>query len=178
MQPLSITLQGITNDDTDQGIDTWRTVTLPLIRKLCGIEDGLELQIVRRGARPGGGGEVCLRVPVIREVPSIRWTDEGMVKRIRGVAYSTKVSSQNTNRWELPVSPLSALLLLCISMHGLSTSVYAWCHTALVYLIMDAQAHRSTGQVLAVHALNSVCKTVCFSLVSWKQFGRTASGEI
>ncbi|CAD7704662.1 unnamed protein product [Ostreobium quekettii] len=97
-KPLSITLQGITNDDTDQGIDTWRTVTLPLIRKLCGIEDGLELQIVKRGARPGGGGEVRLRVPVVREVPSIKWTDEGMVKRIRGVAYSTKVSPQNTNR--------------------------------------------------------------------------------
>jgi RNA 3'-terminal phosphate cyclase len=32
VQPLSITLTGITNDGTDPGIDIWRTVTFPLLR--------------------------------------------------------------------------------------------------------------------------------------------------
>lgn len=47
---------------------------------------------------PGGGGEVQLRVPVVRELASLDWTDEGMVKRIRGVAFSAKVSPQSANR--------------------------------------------------------------------------------
>lgn len=55
-------------------------------------------QVVKRGARPLGGGEVVLRVPIMKTLPPISLTDEGMVKRIRGVAYSMKVSPQNTNR--------------------------------------------------------------------------------
>ena len=105
-------------------------------RKL-GVEEGLELLVKRRGARPLGGGEVVLRVPVLRQMPPVSLTDEGegwgrlegnctvktryealamplylqsdplpfflttstgMVKRIRGVSYSMKVSPQNTNR--------------------------------------------------------------------------------
>lgn len=54
--------------------------------------------MVRRGARPLGGGEVQLRVPFVKQLTTIQMTDEGMVKRVRGVAYSMKVSPQNTNR--------------------------------------------------------------------------------
>ncbi|GLC44223.1 hypothetical protein PLESTB_000754400 [Pleodorina starrii] len=97
-KPLSITLRGITNDETDPGVDTFRTVTLPLLRKALGVEDGLELRVVSRGAAPGGGGEVALRVPLVKQLGAISMEDEGMVKRIRGVAYSMKVSPQVTNR--------------------------------------------------------------------------------
>ena len=51
-------------------------------------------QIVKRGAPPLGGGEVLLRLPVIKQLPPVSLTDEGMVKRIRGVAYSARVSPQ------------------------------------------------------------------------------------
>lgn len=92
MQPLSITLKGITNDHVDPSVDTWRTVTLPLLRRAAGLDDaGLELKIIRRGSRPGGGGEVQLRVPLIKQLPLVNMTDEGMVKRIRGIAYSMRV---------------------------------------------------------------------------------------
>lgn len=92
-QPLSITLKGITNDHVDPSIDTWRTVTLPLIRRAAGLEESaaVECKIIRRGARPGGGGEVQLRVPLIKQLPRLDMTDEGMVKRIRGIAYSSRV---------------------------------------------------------------------------------------
>ena len=34
----------------------------------------------------------------VRSVRSVDWTDGGLVKRVRGVAYSTKVSPQVSNR--------------------------------------------------------------------------------
>jgi RNA 3'-terminal phosphate cyclase-like protein len=97
-KPLAITLRGITNDTVDPGMDTWRTVTLPLLRSLSGLDDGFELRIARRGAPPRGGGEVMLRLPVLRSLPPITLLEEGMIKRVRGVAYSMRVSPQTTNR--------------------------------------------------------------------------------
>jgi len=97
-RPLGITLKGITNDHIDPGVDVLRTVTLPLLKRLGVDDNGLELKVVKRGARPLGGGEVVLRVPIMKQLPLINLTDEGMVKRIRGVAYSMKVSPQSTNR--------------------------------------------------------------------------------
>ena len=38
-----------------------------------------------------GGGEVIVKLPIIKEMPPISLTDEGMVKRIRGIAHSMKV---------------------------------------------------------------------------------------
>ena len=62
LQNLTATLEGITHDDRDTSVDILRSVTLPLVSRLCGIEDdGLELKVVRRGAAPDGGGKVCDR---------------------------------------------------------------------------------------------------------------------
>ena len=54
---MSITLTGITNDSLDPCVDTFRTVTLPMLQRV-GIDEGLELRINKRGAPPLGGGEV------------------------------------------------------------------------------------------------------------------------
>jgi len=89
-RPVTATLRGVTNDALDVGVDTFRAVTLPLMKRL-GVEDGLELRVVRRGAAPLGGGEVEVRVPQVKALPAISLTDEGMIKRVRGVAYSMKV---------------------------------------------------------------------------------------
>jgi RNA 3'-terminal phosphate cyclase-like protein len=105
--PLSITLRGITNDAVDVGVDMWRTVTLPLLRQIVGshgddssIQGSFELKIVKRGSSPLGGGEIQLKVPIIRKktIPPISMLEEGLVKRVRGIAYATKVSPQTTNR--------------------------------------------------------------------------------
>jgi RNA 3'-terminal phosphate cyclase-like protein len=74
---LAITLRGITNDAIDCGVDMWRTVTLPLLRQVTGADDGFELKIVKRGAPPGGGGEVFLRLPTLKQLPPINMVEEG-----------------------------------------------------------------------------------------------------
>ena len=49
MQPLSVTLRGITNESNDPNVDVWRTATFPLIRRLLALEDADSLSLkVRR----------------------------------------------------------------------------------------------------------------------------------
>eukprot|EP01118_Nematostelium_gracile_P001486 TRINITY_DN1153_c0_g1_i1.p1 TRINITY_DN1153_c0_g1~~TRINITY_DN1153_c0_g1_i1.p1 ORF type:complete len:372 (-),score=84.18 TRINITY_DN1153_c0_g1_i1:62-1177(-) len=95
--PLNIVLNGITNDNTDVSVDLIRTVTLPTLRHF-GIEEDLQLKISKRGAPPNGGGSVKFFCPSVRELKSIELLDEGKIRRIRGIAYSTRVSPQTGGR--------------------------------------------------------------------------------
>ena len=97
-KPVDLTLTGITNDETDVSVDTIRTVTLPMIKRQFGVDDGLALTIVKRGVAPGGGGEINIKLPIAKELKNVDWTDEGMVKRVRGVAFTLRVSPQTGNR--------------------------------------------------------------------------------
>jgi len=90
-QPLHLTLTGITNDNRDPTVDIIRTVTLPLLKRFE-IEEGLELKVTKRGAPPGGGGEVVVQCPVVRQVKPLRLIEAGKIKRVRGLAYSTRVA--------------------------------------------------------------------------------------
>lgn len=92
-QPLSIRLKGVTNGGPDPTCDTFRTATLPLLAKF-GISDQLSFKIVKRGAQPLGGGEVCFNCPTLKSIQPVELLDEGKVKRVRGVAYTTRVSPQ------------------------------------------------------------------------------------
>ncbi|KAL7100838.1 hypothetical protein ACP275_08G019700 [Erythranthe tilingii] len=97
-KPLSIRLKGITNDSKDPCVDTFRSTTLPMLKQFGVPSEGLELKIESRGVPPLGGGEVVLSVPIIQDsLKAITWIDEGMVKRIRGHTFSTKVSVQFEN---------------------------------------------------------------------------------
>ncbi|CAN0009979.1 unnamed protein product [Ectocarpus sp. 8 AP-2014] len=97
--PFNLTLSGITNDDVDLSVDALKAVTLPLLKHFGVAEEGgLELKVKRRGAPPGGGGLVEFRCPIVRELKPIDFTEPGLIKRIRGNAYCTKVSPQIANR--------------------------------------------------------------------------------
>ncbi|PIN10061.1 RNA 3'-terminal phosphate cyclase [Handroanthus impetiginosus] len=97
-KPLTIRLKGITNDSKDPSVDTFRSTTLPMLKQFGVPSEGLDLKIESRGVPPLGGGEVILSVPVVQDsLKAITWIDEGMVKRIRGVTFSTKVSVQFEN---------------------------------------------------------------------------------
>lgn len=95
--PLSITLRGITNMSDDVGVDALRTVTLPLLSHF-GLSEGLALHVNKRGAPPDGGGEVHLQMQIVRELTPCDLIEAGLIKRVRGVAYGTKVSPQICNR--------------------------------------------------------------------------------
>lgn len=45
------------------------------------------MEIKKRGLFPRGGGLVTITIPYIRELQSLNLTDEGKIKKIRGIAY-------------------------------------------------------------------------------------------
>ncbi|KAM8872034.1 RNA 3'-terminal phosphate cyclase-like protein [Synchiropus picturatus] len=96
--PLRATLRGVTNDPTDPTVDLLKATALPLMKKFGVDGEGLELKVVKRGMAPGGGGEVLFTCPVRRTIKPVQLTEVGKIKRIRGVAYSVRVSPQMANR--------------------------------------------------------------------------------
>ncbi|KDP27601.1 hypothetical protein JCGZ_19606 [Jatropha curcas] len=108
---LVIRLKGITNDSKDPCVDTFRSTTLPTLKRFGVPSEGLELKIESRGVPPHGGGEVLLSVPLVESLTAVTWIDEGLVKRIRGVTFSAKVSSQfDTNMLHAARGILNPLL--------------------------------------------------------------------
>jgi RNA 3'-terminal phosphate cyclase-like protein len=95
-QPLQVTLNGITNDNIDVTVDTIRTVLLPQLKRF-GIE-GVELKITKRGAYPKGGGQIEFSCPIVKQLKPMQHTEQGLFKRIRGIAYCTRMSPQMANR--------------------------------------------------------------------------------
>lgn len=98
--PIEAVLKGITNDQLDPSVDALRHSALPVIRNFLGMADEEELQIkvVSRGLKPDGGGEVLFKCPIRRLVKPIQLMNPGKVKRIRGIAFATRVSPQMANR--------------------------------------------------------------------------------
>ncbi|OCF75925.1 18S rRNA biogenesis protein RCL1 [Kwoniella mangroviensis CBS 8886] len=97
-KPFEINLYGVTGEEgRDMSVDMIRTVTLPHLH-LFGVTDGLELQIKKRGSAPLGGGQVIFKCPVVRTLKTIQFLEKGKIRKIRGVAYSTRVSPQFANR--------------------------------------------------------------------------------
>ncbi|SAM08615.1 hypothetical protein [Absidia glauca] len=96
-KPFVLTLEGITTDHIDPSVDIIRTVLIPQLARF-GIEENVQLKITKRGAPPLGGGEVVFTCNSIRQLKPIQLTDEGRIRKIRGIAYCTRVSPQTANR--------------------------------------------------------------------------------
>ncbi|EIE87662.1 RNA 3'-terminal phosphate cyclase [Rhizopus delemar RA 99-880] len=96
-KPFVLILEGITTDHVDPSVDIIRTVLLPQLKRY-GVDQNLELKITKRGAPPLGGGEVVFSCVPIRQLKPVQFTEEGRIKRVRGIAYCTRVSPQTANR--------------------------------------------------------------------------------
>ncbi len=97
-KPVSAVFTGITNHPTDASVDYLRTVMLPLLRAFGVDTADFVLKVNKRGFLPAGGGEVEFRCPNIRELKCINYCDEGMMRRVRGTAFTAKVSPHVANR--------------------------------------------------------------------------------
>lgn len=89
-ESASINFTGITNDALDFSVDILRNVTLPFLRNF-GVE-GANLTIRRRGAAPLGGGAVEFSCPIVRQLVPIHVTDMGLIKRVRGLVFCSRIS--------------------------------------------------------------------------------------
>jgi len=96
--PLNVTLRGVTNNQIDPTPDLLKQSSLPILKRFFLVDDGLELKIQRRGSAPGGGGQVLFRCPIRRALRAQQFQDQGKIKRIRGVAWATRVSPAVANR--------------------------------------------------------------------------------
>jgi len=108
-KPVNVrfTGEGVITSATEMGdvsVDTVRTAILPLYEKFGIMSSKLELRILQRScAGPGGkggGGVVELRFGSQVRLPKTLHMNRspGRVRRIRGVAYCTGVSSSNNHR--------------------------------------------------------------------------------
>lgn len=89
-EAVSLQLTGITNDSLDLSVDILKNVTIPFLRNF-GIE-GANLKVSRRGAAPKGGGIVEFICPIVRELQAIHVIDTGLMKRVRGIAFCSRIS--------------------------------------------------------------------------------------
>lgn len=96
--PINATLRGVTNSKDCPSVDHIKSSALPNLLKFLVVDEGLELKVKQRGMRPLGGGEVSFKCPVRKTLRSLQFGKPGMVKRIRGIAYTSKVSPALGNR--------------------------------------------------------------------------------
>jgi len=96
--PLHLILTGVTNNQVDPSPDYIKASCLPVLRRFLLDDTGLELHVNKRGAAPGGGGQVVLRCPVKKSPRPVQVMDQGKIKRIRGVAWGVRVSPSVANR--------------------------------------------------------------------------------
>lgn len=92
-----ITLDGVTADRLDQTIDGLKNANCRIL-KWFGVEEGFDFKILRRGSSPLGGGRVFFTCPVLQSIRAVNMTEVGKIKRIRGIASTTRVSPQVANR--------------------------------------------------------------------------------
>lgn len=96
--PMNVVLRGVTNNQLDPTPDILKQSCLPILKRFFLVDDGLELKVQRRGSAPGGGGQVLFRCPIRRSLRAQQFLDQGKIKRIRGVAWATRVSPAVANR--------------------------------------------------------------------------------
>eukprot|EP00092_Neocalanus_flemingeri_P013688 GFUD01014761.1.p1 GENE.GFUD01014761.1~~GFUD01014761.1.p1 ORF type:complete len:379 (-),score=116.70 GFUD01014761.1:75-1211(-) len=96
--PLHLILTGVTNNQLDPSPDMIKASCLPVLRKFLLDDTGLDLTVTKRGAAPGGGGQVVLKCPVKKSPRPVQVLDQGKIKRIRGVAWGVRVSPSVANR--------------------------------------------------------------------------------
>jgi RNA 3'-terminal phosphate cyclase-like protein len=92
-QSLGITLMGLTNTPLDESVDVFRAAAVPLFKD-CGVS--VSISAKHRSVGPEGKAAVLLSVEALRAIEQpIRLTEEGLVRRVRGVAWTVNMAPQH-----------------------------------------------------------------------------------
>ncbi|OMJ83112.1 hypothetical protein SteCoe_16033 [Stentor coeruleus] len=89
---LHLVLKGLSHTADDIGIDVIQYVQIPLLKKF-GVED-VNIKILCRGDE----GEVVLKVTPIKNLNGVDLQDPGKIKKVRGVAFTSRLNVQMGNR--------------------------------------------------------------------------------
>ncbi|GBM60785.1 putative RNA 3'-terminal phosphate cyclase-like protein, partial [Araneus ventricosus] len=79
-------------------VDAIMHSSLPVLKRFILNDENLEIKIKGRGLPPEGGGEVVFRCPIVNTIRPVKCLDPGKIKRIRGYAYSVRVSPAMSSR--------------------------------------------------------------------------------
>lgn len=112
--PVVLQLKGCTHDDFGNSADIFRSVTVPTLQKLgiTNAEDAqLSCRIVSRGFGPDSNGCVIFTCPTVKCIPPVELVKEGLVKRVRGVFWSSKMNREFSVRF---VESARSILNKCI----------------------------------------------------------------
>jgi len=93
--PMTVVIKGGTNNPMAPPIDFLERVLFPALQNL-GVSASLEL--VRRGFYPRGQGLVKMRMHPVTSVSSLVLTEFGELRRISGLAYSSRLPDHVANR--------------------------------------------------------------------------------
>ncbi|KRY68969.1 RNA 3'-terminal phosphate cyclase-like protein, partial [Trichinella pseudospiralis] len=96
--PLNVRLRGVTNGGGEPSVDLIKHAWLPVMRRFMFDAEGLDLKIVKRGLNPNGNGEILFTCPISRQLRPVQIENMGKVRKVRGVAYSCRISPALANR--------------------------------------------------------------------------------
>uniref|UniRef100_A0A146KSI4 Putative RNA 3'-terminal phosphate cyclase-like protein n=1 Tax=Lygus hesperus TaxID=30085 RepID=A0A146KSI4_LYGHE len=97
-KPLTITLKGVTNNQVDPSVDSFKSAGVSVLKQFIVVDPGIEFHIKKRGLEPDGGGEVHVHFPKLK-LKAVQIKDMGKIKKVRGTAFAVKVSPALANRF-------------------------------------------------------------------------------
>ncbi|VDD75273.1 unnamed protein product [Mesocestoides corti] len=92
--PMSLVLKGVTNNTIDPSVDVLIQSWLPFLKRLLppASASALNIEIRQRGLPPKGGGKILFTSKPAHFLSPIQLLTPGKVYRIRGVAWTCRVS--------------------------------------------------------------------------------------
>jgi RNA 3'-terminal phosphate cyclase-like protein len=137
--------------------------------------DGISIETKRCGLYPFGGGLIQVVIPHIKSLESVSINDEGKIKKIRGVAYSSNVNPTLATRMIDTVRGVFNDFLPDVWIHGdhykkdnaglskgygisLVAETTTECHisTDRIYNIGEASDPEKMGEEAAINLLNEI----------------------
>lgn len=94
-ESVSFNLRGGTDVKWSPPIDYMKNVFAPILEKLG---PTIEIEQVKRGHYPRGGGEVKCRVQPVEKLSSVRMVDFGKIREIKGVSHCVRLPSHVAER--------------------------------------------------------------------------------